>query len=426
MESYHSLIPQFSTINEFTAISNTAMNARQLKFLNRMKDIAESKNGRLLSNYYLNNKTALYFECQYKHRWWTRSIHVSRGHWCKECGIIVMSIKNTGNNTYIFQARFAEFMTNKGGKILGEYVNARTPIDVCCVLGHVWKASPDNLINGESWCKQCIIVGIQIRLHNLVSDKGGKILGNYINTESSIKLQCEFNHIWEPIVANVLYNGHWCSICVDKTIPASQKLQIIVSNKGGKIIGNYTNNYTHIEIECDKGHRFSSVPTEIFRGYWCFKCNRSSGEHDVSKILELMSINFIEQFKHPLFQIHKSRYRYDFYFTLNNRNIILEYDGRQHFEYNSFFHKSKEEFNHKQDIDRMKTYVACVTGYYVIRIDYTSNDRIQECILLSLQSDNKIFVSSIQMYQSLLSQGPSISLIKKKCPSLICIFQVIT
>ncbi len=43
----------------------------------------------------------------------------------------------------------------------------------------------------------------------------------------------------------------------------------------------------------------------------------------------------------------------DFFIKYKGQQYFIEYDGIQHFEYNSFFHKSIEDFEKEQRRDRV-------------------------------------------------------------------------
>lgn len=45
-----------------------------------------------------------------------------------------------------------------------------------------------------------------------------------------------------------------------------------VEAKGGKVLGQFVNSKTKVLILCDKGHEFSTIPNVISMGNWCPKC----------------------------------------------------------------------------------------------------------------------------------------------------------
>jgi copper oxidase (laccase) domain-containing protein len=50
--------------------------------------------------------------------------------------------------------------------------------------------------------------------------------------------------------------------------------------------------------------------------------------------------------------------------------LAVEYDGRQHTEYNAYFHKSKAQFKYLQDCDALKNKLCAQLGITLIRIPY--------------------------------------------------------
>jgi hypothetical protein len=58
-------------------------------------------------------------------------------------------------------------------------------------------------------------------------------------------------------------------------------------------------------------------------------------------------------------------------------------------------------------IDRMKTFAALYLGYKVVRIDFTQINHITEHFKYAFESDNKLYLSTPNMYYW-LSQLPSI------------------
>lgn len=83
----------------------------------------------------------------------------------------------------------------------------------------------------------------------------------------------------------------------------------------------------------------------------------------VFNYLTFRKIKFEEQFI-----IRTSRtLRCDFY--LNDFNIIIEYNGRQHYFYTEYFHRTAEGFADQQDRDRLKAKFCMENGIRLIIID---------------------------------------------------------
>lgn len=58
--------------------------------LKEMKEIAESKGGKCLSDQYINSNTKLLFQCKNGHQWKAKSSYIKNGQWCSKCYYINM------------------------------------------------------------------------------------------------------------------------------------------------------------------------------------------------------------------------------------------------------------------------------------------------------------------------------------------------
>jgi very-short-patch-repair endonuclease len=94
---------------------------------------------------------------------------------------------------------------------------------------------------------------------------------------------------------------------------------------------NYINNYTKIEIFCFKHGSFWQIPYNHLRGKGCPICRNSKGELKIYNFLKENDIPFIQQkwFKNCRNDITNRVLRFDFY--IPSKNLLIEYDGKQHF-----------------------------------------------------------------------------------------------
>lgn len=198
------------------------------------------------------------------------------------------------------------------------------------------------------------------------------------------------------------------SVCAGvDTHTAELNFREIILSRGGKIHGEYKNN--KLEVECKDGYHWYVEPRKIAIGRWCPTCKQSRGEYEISTILNMWNIQYKREVLHPLIPGK----RYDFYFLYEGISYLIEFDGIQYFEYAPFFHDSVEHFTYKQNIDRLKTYVALLTNYYIIRIDYTKLNNVKDCLLQALQNKQQLYTSSTQIYSWLLGSVIPIDLIQK-------------
>lgn len=115
-------------------------------------------------------------------------------------------------------------------------------------------------------------------------------------------------------------------------------------------------------------------------------CLKSKGEMIISNLLQEAQIDFETQksFKDCIFP-NSNRYAY-FDFYLPKFNILIEYDGIQHFEYKncSTFWNNKEEFLNLKKRDEFKNQWAQKNKIILIRIPYYDKDKINKDYLLNL------------------------------------------
>lgn len=101
----------------------------------------------------------------------------------------------------------------------------------------------------------------------------------------------------------------------------------------------------------------------ILQGKFCKKCKSSKGETKIRRILSNMNINHIEQYK-----INPNNYRYDFYIT--DYNLIIEYQGQQHYSFVKFFHKTLKRFQEQLERDSFKKAIALRHHYDYLEINH--------------------------------------------------------
>lgn len=96
---------------------------------------------------------------------------------------------------------------------------------------------------------------------------------------------------------------------------------------------------------------------------------QSNGENLIEKFLLKNGIIYSKQHR---FEDCKNKRKLPFDFYLQEKNICIEYDGRQHFESVSYF-GGESEFNKRLINDKIKTKFCENNGINIIRISYRDN-----------------------------------------------------
>lgn len=119
----------------------------------------------------------------------------------------------------------------------------------------------------------------------------------------------------------------------------------------------------------------------------------SKFEEIVRDILRQAGIPFVMEKNFT--DLRRGKYRYDFY--LPEQGILIECQGRQHYEFTSFFYKSRSEATRAQERDRKKCNFALAKSlklycipYWEIENLHSIEDLFQEKFLVHTQFHNDI------------------------------------
>lgn len=128
--------------------------------------------------------------------------------------------------------------------------------------------------------------------------------------------------------------------------------------------------------ECDCGSLIEVTSSNLKNGHTTScGCTISKGEERIASILTLLNIKFQKEYK---FKALPNR-RFDFY--LPEKNICIEFDGKQHFEYVATWHKTKENFDQALLRDNEKTDFCASNNIKLIRIPYWDYDKLSPSFL---------------------------------------------
>lgn len=175
--------------------------------LDEMKQLAESKNGKCLSTFYVNSKTKLTWECEFGHRWDALPDPIkNKKTWCPICaGRQRLTIK-----------QIQDFAISKRGRCLSvSYKNNRGKLKFECEFGHQWESVPYSILGRGSWCGVCSGNKKQTieAMRELANSRKGECLSNeYINCNSKLTWKCHLGHQWEATPKDIK-NGTWCRHC---------------------------------------------------------------------------------------------------------------------------------------------------------------------------------------------------------------------
>jgi len=238
--------------------------------IKEMQEIAKSRQGECLSNKYVNSSTHLRWRCSEGHEWNAVPSSIKSGTWCPNCAktIRVDKQKGTIEKMRILAKR------NHGKCLSNTYVDSKTKLKWRCSEGHEWESTPGHIKQGQ-WCPVCanrvpLTIGL---MQEMARIKGGECLSEkYIDNRTKLKWKCSKSHEWEATPSGIR-GGTWCPYCYGNVRSTIEEMKQLAKNRRGFCLSNkYTNNYTKLRWQCSEGHEWDSTPKHVKKGHWCPYC----------------------------------------------------------------------------------------------------------------------------------------------------------
>ena len=254
---------------------------RNQERLQAIVQMAIAKGGRCLETQYLGNVRHR-FVCAQGHEWAAEPIRMrGKDAWCPHC-----AINDRAKRRVLVDGleRLQHMASQRGGQCLTEaYSGTTAHYRMQCALGHQWQTTGSDLLGG-SWCKYCAALengkrktladGLE-RVQQAAQNKGGVCLTEaYLGSQANYQFRCQRGHEWQMEFWDA-NQGQWCTQCVreDWIQKTFETLREIAHARGGNCLSDqYVNSNVKLHWECDRGHRWYALPTNIRKGHWCFEC----------------------------------------------------------------------------------------------------------------------------------------------------------
>jgi ssDNA-binding Zn-finger/Zn-ribbon topoisomerase 1 len=312
------------------------------------------------------------------------------GSGCPECGKLITINSKRGN---------AEDFIKKSNKIYNNiydysnvnYINTSTKVAITCPEHGVFYKRPAQHLRGQG-CPKCGYLTTSKKLSDNQEEfliKARKEHGNkydyslvkYVKSNKPVTIICpkhgEFNQI-----VNGHLTGSGCPECGKesvfqaRTYDTDDFIRKSKEQHGEKYdysLVDYNVSTDLVDIKCSKHGVFSQQAGSHMRGAGCPLCQESKGEKIVSSILSNLGIEYIRQHKFNDCRGDTGKVRcrvlpFDFY--IPKFNLLIEYDGKQHFMPIEKF-GGEEGYKKTKRTDEIKNNYALNNNIKLIRIPYT-------------------------------------------------------
>ena len=245
---------------------------------------------------YINTTTKVLLICPNNHKYMANPSHFKNGTRCPKC---------SSNCKEIASKKFYDMLKIENYKCYDEYSSNKVKVLLECPNGHIFKMRPNDFMTGHR-CKIC----------------------SQINCKGSI----------------------------EKREKSFKDLKELANKKGYEILGEYINSNTKIKMKCPNGHISDYNIGHFKAGHECPVCNANSiAEKSVYKLLTDHNVNFeFQKSFDDLKGLNGGQLKCDFYFP--DSNTVLEIHGEQHYNNVKFFFNNKKYNTYKKHDEIKRNY----------------------------------------------------------------------
>ena len=271
------------------------------------------------------------------------------------------------------------------------FLNINTLVVIICAKHGEFKIFPRNLMYSKNCgCPKCHSKTKKRTTEEFIKE-AKKINNNYdysrvryINNSTKIEIVCLKHGSFFVPPRDFLNFKSCCPKCRYNNVAFKlsstteefiEKAKLIHGNKYDYSLVNYKNNHSKIKIICPIHGVFEQIPNSHLNGSSCPKCKNSRGEENIAKYLKENNILFEEQ---KCFKDCRDKRPLPFDFYLPKENLLIEYQGIQHYK-NSFGVKKSDWLKYKHH-DWLKRKFARKKGYRLITISYKEFNNIERIL----------------------------------------------
>lgn len=272
------------------------------------------------------------------------------------------------------------------------YNGLKSKIIIVCKEHGEFLQSPDNHLAGQK-CPACMEQKFDLKTwiekaNNVHSFKYDYSKTIYKDSRSSVLIICLKHGKFEQR-ANDHLQGAGCSKCKIENLPQNQfKSQAQWIEEANEIHDNkfdyskviYKGWLEKVIIICPKHGEFEQQAGSHLQGFGCPVCKESQGEKKIRKYLDLNNIEYILQYKSNDCR-HIRVLPFDFY--LPAYNLLIEFDGIQHYKLVELF-GGIPTFELIKLKDKIKTQYTIDNNIKLLRISYLEIDNIETILKSNL------------------------------------------
>lgn len=319
--------------------------------------------------------------CENGHDNYKSPLQIERGTGCAVCkGVAALTMEDVKRKLEPTKFRLAE----------GFVYQPRKNVEVVCDKGHTMSMQLYDIERGGG-CYMCSVcppwtlsrvLSYSVPLGLTMVEDNPRIM-----SKVPIQFQCSAGH-YINITPRALATGVGCSRCNKTTGRVHlEDMKDRLRDVGLKLVDDseYVNVTTKITVQCANGHISKVLPHNTYTGHGCGLCKISAGEKAVEEALQSLGVQYVRE---KTFPTCKNKLVLPFDFYVEDLNLLIEYDGMQHYEPVEFF-GGIPNLRYVQYLDSIKTKWAEDNGVILLRIPYTELKSVNDIVTKQVNSLKK-------------------------------------
>jgi very-short-patch-repair endonuclease/phage FluMu protein Com len=374
-----------------------------IDFINKSNKIHNNRYDYFKSEY-VDSSTKLCITCKIHGDFFQSPNHHLKGQGCPECGKILVH-KKIRSNTEEFIKKSLKVHGNKYDySHVNYYGNNKKEVCIICKIHGEFFQVANTHLSGFG-CKLC---GIFLRTKNMslslesFIERAVKTHGDryaysdvkYENRHKKIDIICKEHGKFSQTPSDHI-EGSGCPKCgiLDrikiKTFSLSEFIKRAKDVHGdiydySKV--KYIESRSKVKIVCSKHGEFLQTPHLHMQGSGCPVCIGSRGERLISRWFIKNNIPYYPQYTYKDLKGrgHRRRMALRFDFYVPHKNLLIEFDGTQHFKLVRFngmsLDKAIKNFDNIKANDSLKNEYCTKNSIPLLRIPYTDVKKIPEIL----------------------------------------------
>lgn len=308
----------------------------------------------------------------------------------KSCGCLIKEVPRKKRKINLIGQRFGRLVV-----IEEDFSKNRVAWKCKCDCGNFTVVTSDSLREGRTKSCGCLQKeAMHNRKQNLVGLKFGRLtVIEEDNQQGKWKCKCDCGNITYVSASNLKSGAIkscgclWAEKVKQPRNKPSPNRKEMVGKRFGKLVvlslkeGSKSHLIYNCLCDCGRYCEAEGVRLREGKKNSCGHCNLTSvGEYKITNILTNLSIKFEREKTFPDLKNPKTNGYLRFDFFLPEKNIIIEYDGEQHFKEVAIF---KDSLNDVQYRDQLKADWCLKHSIHLIRIPYYDLNKINEQYILN-------------------------------------------